>query len=56
MQTTFPQLMALFSGHGQRNQTLFFAKPPPLVGASENVCLLKFEHVYRANMRDNQQI
>ena len=56
VQTPVPQLLALFSGHGQRNQILFFAKPPPSVGASENVCLLKFEYVYRANMCDNQQI
>ena len=56
VQTPVPQLLALFSGHGQQNQILFFAKPPPSVEASENVGLLKYENAYRANMRDNQQI
>ena len=55
-QPTVPHCLALFSKHGPRNQILFFAEPPPSVGALENVCFLKFEPAHRANMRGNQQI
>ena len=52
-QTTVPHCLALFSGHGPRNQNLFFAEPPPSVGALENACFLKFERADRANIGIN---
>ena len=52
-QTTVPYGLALFSGHGPENQIIFFVEPPPSVGALENICFLKFQRVYRANIRNN---
>ena len=43
----------LFSEHGPQNQILFFAEPPPAVGALENSWFLKFAHAYRANIGIN---
>ena len=52
-QTTVPHCSALFTGHGPWNQNLFFAEPPPSVGALENACFLKFERADRANIGIN---